>query len=542
MPPAITKALTRVKETLAGFSVPQKTIAGIGIAVLVLGGIALSSWVSKPSLTPLFSGLEAEDAAAIVDQLNGSGVEYELTDNGRTILVPEEDVYTQRLAAASSGLPAGESGGYTLLDSMGVTSSEFQQSVTYKRAIEGELAKTISAMKGVKTAAVQLAIPEESVFVSEKENPTASVFLETASGKELSANQVDAIVHLTSAAVTGMTTADVAVIDQDGRTLSAIGVGTGSNSQKASEYEARIQDNVQKMLDKVLGPGNATVMVAAEMSNSNSERLAESYGPAEEGTPARDEKTSSETKTGGATTQAGVLGTEQVVDDTAAGDYSKIESTKNNPINKVVESTTTPAGALARQTIAVAVSRDAAGGVDAEQVEALVESAAGINDARGDRVTVEFLAFNNQAAQDAEEALAAERAEREAAEAAELMQTAIIGGSVVLVAAGAGVTWLLITRRRKKAAAEAEEAAAAVAELASLAHSDTETEDVVELATASVEPAAAIEISEVDMDAEVEPTQVTIDRRRVEVSNFAKNNPMKAAEHLRTIIRNGPEQ
>ena len=146
MPTPLSSAATRLGDAVKSFTIAQRTIAIIGVAVLVLGGIALTSWLSKPSYTPLFSGLGGEDASTIVDQLQTDGVPYELTEGGGTILVPEESVYDQRIKAASAGLPSSSTGGYSLLDDMGVTSSEFQQSTTYKRALEGELAATVSAM------------------------------------------------------------------------------------------------------------------------------------------------------------------------------------------------------------------------------------------------------------------------------------------------------------------------------------------------------------------------------------------------------------
>jgi flagellar M-ring protein FliF len=171
MPQAVTNVFQRIGRVIAGFSLAQRTIAIIGVAVLALGIVALSSWLSRPTYTPLFSGMSASDANAVVEQLRSSSVPYELADGGATVLVPEKDVYDQRLAAASAGLPGSSSGGYSLLDKMGVTTSEFQQSVTFKRAIEGELAATISSIKGVTAASVQLAIPEESVFVSGDRRP-----------------------------------------------------------------------------------------------------------------------------------------------------------------------------------------------------------------------------------------------------------------------------------------------------------------------------------------------------------------------------------
>ncbi len=116
----------------------------------------------------------------MVDQLSSEGVQYELTDGGSTVLVPADQLYSMRLKLAAAGLPANEDGdGYSLLDGMSMTSSEFQQQTTYQRAIEGELAKTIGAMQGVDSASVKLALPTDSVFVSEQQDPTASVFIRT---------------------------------------------------------------------------------------------------------------------------------------------------------------------------------------------------------------------------------------------------------------------------------------------------------------------------------------------------------------------------
>ncbi|MBW8871171.1 MAG: flagellar M-ring protein FliF, partial [Leifsonia sp.] len=262
MPQQVTGFLRRLGDTIRGFSVAQRVIAIIGVAVVALGITGISLWASQPSYTPLFSGVAASDASAIVDQLRTDGVPYQLTDGGATILVPQEKVYDERLKAASAGLPASTTGGYSLLDKMGVTSSEFQQNVTYKRAMEGELGNTIAAMKGVKAASVRLAIPEDTVFAAEKKDPTASVFVETQSGVTLSADQVQAIVHLTSAAVPAMKPTDVAVVDADGTVLSTVGGGaTGGADKQASDYETRVKSAVQEMLDKVVGAGNATVAV-----------------------------------------------------------------------------------------------------------------------------------------------------------------------------------------------------------------------------------------------------------------------------------------
>jgi len=237
MPPQITAFFQRFGAGLKSFTAGQRTIAVIGAALLVVGIVALSAWLTRPVLTPLFSGLQTTDANGIVEQLRKDNVQYELSDGGSTILVPQDKVYDERLKAAAAGLPTAAATGYSLLDKMGVTSSEFQQSVTYKRALEGELASTISAMDGVKTAAVRLAIPEKTVFVSKAPDTTASVFIETDAGAALTGDKVQAIVHLTSAAIENLKPSNVSVVDSQGNVLSTVGGGTaGSSTKQARDF------------------------------------------------------------------------------------------------------------------------------------------------------------------------------------------------------------------------------------------------------------------------------------------------------------------
>lgn len=533
MPPAVTSAFGRLRAAIGSFTLAQRTIAIIGVAAVLLGGFALASWLTRPTLTPLFSGLSAEDASAVVEQLRGAAVTYELADGGSTVLVPESAVYEQRLAAAAAGLPQGTSDGYSLLDSMGVTSSEFQQSVTYKRAIEGELARTIASLDGVATASVQLAIPEESVFVSQTIAPTASVFLETRDGRALSGSQIDAIVHLTSAAVSGMSPDDVAVIDSEGRTLSRIGGdGTGDGEQLASAYETRVAGSIQQLLDAVVGSGNATVTVAAEMERASTERIDETYTPVE-GAPPRTEQTSTENYTGGGA-ETGVLGPDAVAGGvTGDGTYESTQVSRENVVNKSTESTTTPAGAVARQSVAVAVDQDAAELVDLAQVTALVTSAAGIDAGRGDEVTVEFVAFSQVGAEAAQAALEAARAAEEAERTAELVRTGVIAGVAAIAVIAATVVSVAVTRRRR-AAVEPEplELTPVADPFDALAHG---------LAFEQVTQAPTTPVLTIDPDPEPEPepepAQVTLDRRRAEISDLARRDPARTADLLRGFLR-----
>jgi flagellar M-ring protein FliF len=442
----MTGAGTRALGAIREFTIAQRTIALIGVGVLVLGGIALSAFLSTPTMSPLFSGLSGSDASAIVQQLDKDGVEYNLTDGGGTILVPTDKVDAERIAAAAAGLPSEGTSGYSLLDDMGVTASEFQQNVTYKRAIEGELAKTIESIDGVRTASVQLAIPKESVFVSETSDPTASVFIDTVT--TLSADQIQAIVHLTSASVDGLKADNVSVVDAKGNVLSAVGGVATSGSDVAASYEASVRSKVQSMLDTLLGPGNSTVAVTADISSATGERVTETY-TVPDGSPTLSEQTTTEGYGGGTgdttTPATGPLGSSvDTTSNVAAGDatdtstngaYDSQTSVKNNALNKTTETSTLPVGEISRQTISVAVNADSATSVDTTQIRDLVAGAAGIDQSRGDKVTVEAASFSTAAATQAEEALKASEAAKGSDSLMNLITTAVVvvGGIIALI-------------------------------------------------------------------------------------------------------------
>jgi flagellar M-ring protein FliF len=535
MPQAVTGVFQRLGAAVRGFTLAQRTIAIIGVAVLAMGAIALGTWLTRPQLAPLFTGLTASDANAVVEQLRGAGVPYELADGGATVLVPQEQVYDQRLVAASAGLPSESADGYTLLDDMGVTTSEFQQSVTYKRAIEGELARTIGSLDGVGAASVHLAIPEESVFVSETVDPTASVFVETQGGTTLSPQQVEAIIHLTSAAISGMKAENVAVIDQAGQTLSAVGVGTtGSTGQQASEYEQRVAGSIQQMLDRVVGAGKATVTVAAELSNETSERTSETYTNPE-GAPPSTEQTKTESYTGGAG-GTGVLGPDNIAvpEGDGGGSYESTETTRNNVVNRETETVTTPAGGITRQTVSVAVDADAAAGMDAATLEDLVATAAGFDAQRGDQVTVELVAFSTAGADAAQRALLEAKQAEEAERMDELMRTMLIAGAIAVPLIAAVVVFAIRSRRRTPVAEPAP--FELTAETLLLSQPDPEPVAAAPVPTPiESAPTARLQLDP-DPEPEDEPDQLVLERQRTELEALARRDPQKTAEVLRTLI------
>ncbi|CAM5433142.1 flagellar basal-body MS-ring/collar protein FliF [Leifsonia shinshuensis] len=526
MPQQVTSFFRRLGDTIRGFSVAQRVIAVIGVAVIGLGAAGLAMWASQPSYTPLFSGLQAADASAIVDQLRTDGVPYQLTDGGGTILVPQEKVYDERLKAASAGLPTSTTNGYSLLDKMGVTSSEFQQSVTYKRAMEGELANTISAMKGVKTASVRLAIPADTVFTSQKQDPTASVFIEPQAGVTLSSDQVQAIVHLTSAAVTGMQPTDVSVVDANGNVLSTVGAGaTGGADKQANDYESRVKTAVQDMLDKVVGAGNATVAVAADVSNESAQRTTEQY-TTPTNAPATSETTQKETYTGSGGSAAGVLGPDNIAvpnGSSGNGTFNSESSTKDNAVDKVTEQRTIPAGAVTRQTVSVAVNSDAVSNVSANELRNMVNAAAGINTARGDSVSVQLVPFSKTGATEAAKAIQEAKDAAAADQLTGIIRSSIIGAAIV---AAAIIAFALFRRSRKRAAEDAELEAERAESLAMEASPFP----------VALDPAPPTVPMQLDPLPDPTAPELEAERRRQEIEALAERDPQKTAEFLRSLM------
>jgi flagellar M-ring protein FliF len=536
---------------IKAFTVAQRTLAILAIAILVLGGVFLTSYLTKPTYTPLFTGLAATDASAVVSQLQTDGVQYQLSDGGSTILVPNSAVYSERLKVAAAGLPADNTQGYALLDQMGVTSSEFQQNVTYKRAIEGELAKTIEAMDGVKTASVQLAIPQETVFSDDKKDPTASVFVAEMPGVTLASSQVEAIVHLTSASIEGMKATDVSVVDASGNVLSTVGGGTtGSSSQQQSAYQTQVQSNVQAMLDKVVGPGNSTVVVAADMSQNSGTKVTESYSTPTGGAEPLSETSTKETYggsgAGSSTGTTGVLGPDNIAVPSgsattgASGSgsgYDNESSTKNNAVDKTTESTTIPSGTLTKQTVSVAINSKVASKLNLGNINDLVAKAAGIDPTRGDSLSVQTVDFNSAGASQAKAALAAADAQAAAAGRMQLIKTGIIAAAIGIPLI---LALFLLTRRGRRPEREDIDlgelrASNAASEAGTWPGSPQMSLDDVEARRLLESGGGPQTAPTVQLPSLGEEGQ-TMERKRAEIDALAGSDPDRTAELLRGLL------
>jgi flagellar M-ring protein FliF len=458
----VTGALARLQRTFASFTAGQKVTAVLGAAALLFAAVLTFQWASAPSYVPLFNNLAPADASAIVDQLESEGTAYELTDGGATILVPNEVVYDARIRLSGEGLPADDTSGYALLDDQGLDTSQFQEQTDFKRAMEGELADTIEALDGVDTAVVHLAMPQKEIFADEQEPTTASVLLGNQPGFTMAPEQVQAVVHLVSSSIEGLEPDNVTVADATGQVLSAPGdsfsAAADSQAQQVEAFEQRTSDSVQQMLDQVVGTGNSTVQVTAQLNFDKTVTNTTRYF-ADPETPPLAETSTTETYTApGQTGPGGVVGPDGALDPTAgaaAGDgdtsYKKKSLTADNGVNKSVEQREAAPGSVGSLHVAIVMDTQAIGGIQADSVADLVSSGLGIDPKRGDTVEVQAMPFDRSA----EEAAAAEIAAADAADQkAEMMSMARTGAVALLVLLLLVGAWLR-NRKRTKARKEA---------------------------------------------------------------------------------------
>ncbi|GIV53636.1 MAG: hypothetical protein KatS3mg039_0154 [Candidatus Kapaibacterium sp.] len=255
-------------------------LAAIGIVVAVI----ISS--SSQPMQVLFSDLDPKDAAAIVEKLKEQNIPYELGDGGTTVRVPQSQVYELRLALAREGLPAGSTVGYEIFDRTNLGMSDFVQKLNHKRALEGELQKTIASFDEVQKVRVMIVLPEKALFEKDQKKPTASVLLHLKSGRSLSKLNIEGIQNLVASSVEGLSPADVTVVDQHGQILSqapretsTLAGLTATQYEQQQKVESYLTSRVQSLLDGVLGPGNSVVRVSAELDFTQREQTRENYDP-----------------------------------------------------------------------------------------------------------------------------------------------------------------------------------------------------------------------------------------------------------------------
>jgi len=261
---------TQLTEAWQNLSPPRK----LGLAVLMVAAVAgiifFITWAQTPEYAAAFTDINAQDGAAIVEYLKENNITYQLSTGGTTISVPSNQVHEVRLALAGQGLPGEGAVGMELFDNTNLGMTEFTQQVNYQRALEGELARTISSLNAVQSTRVHIVIPQPSLFTEEEEPTTASVVVNLEPNQRLGQEQVRAITHLVSSAVEGLDPTSLTIVDMDGNVLAdgseagaSSGVALSANQLDAQrKFEQDMERRVETMLENVLGPDKAVVRVS----------------------------------------------------------------------------------------------------------------------------------------------------------------------------------------------------------------------------------------------------------------------------------------
>ena len=260
---------------------PKPLQLGIAAAIMALI-VVLLLWGREPEYRTLFSSLEDRDGGAIVTALTQMNVPYKFSDNGSAILVPADRVHETRLQLAEQGLPRGGTVGFELLDQARFGASQFSEQITYQRALEGELISSIQALQAVQEARVHLAIPRESLFVRERQAPTASVLLTLYPGRALSETQVSAITWLVSSSVPNLSAENVSVVDQNGRLLTSPtgeAAADGNRRSLVNDIEQRAVQRILTLLSPLLGSSNVRAQASADVDFAQREQTSEVYRP-----------------------------------------------------------------------------------------------------------------------------------------------------------------------------------------------------------------------------------------------------------------------
>ncbi len=328
---------------LQGLTLRQKISITVVATVVVVGLILLVIWVNKPGMGVLFSNLASQDANKIVEKLREKTIPYELSDGGKTILVPQNQIYELRLTLSGEGLPQSSVIGYEIFDKTNLGVSDFVQKLNYRRALEGELARTIAQLEEVEGARVHIVLPEKTLFKEDQKPATASVILKLRSEGRLRQENIQGISHLIASSVEGLEVNNVTILDSRGNLLSTNQNTNTLAALSSTQYELQrnvenyLASKAQSLIDGVVGSGNAIVRVNAELDFKQAQRTIEQYDPS---TVVRSEQNIQE---------------KSVISDTLPPS-SKNNQITNYEIGKTVEHVVDNVGSIKRLSVAVLVN------------------------------------------------------------------------------------------------------------------------------------------------------------------------------------------
>jgi flagellar M-ring protein FliF len=433
------KNFTQLGQQLAGIwkqlGLNQRVSIFVATVAVVGGLSALAFWSSRPEYSLLYGKLDEGEASKVIAALDEAKVPYEISRGGGAIMVPADKVYQVRMQMAGKGIPRGEGVGFEIFDKANFGISDFVQRANYTRAVQGELARTISQLDQVETARVMIVMPENRLLSDAQRKPTASVFVRVKGNGQLPSSAVNSIRFLVANSVEGLQASNVSVVDNMGNVLSQnedndSAAGLSNNQLTARRnFEQYLSKKAEGMLEKVLGPGQAVVRVSAEINWDTTTRTEEKYDPDGQiarSTTVNDEDTETATVTTGGAPGA-TANTDTNSDDgspktnvVAAAPVNtsrtrKKVSTSAYEINRIKSEVVEPAGGLKRLTTAVFVAQRMEGEgaarkavprtpAEVESLKHIVQGALGLqttgDSVRQDEIVLEEMPFNDQPARE----------------------------------------------------------------------------------------------------------------------------------------------
>jgi flagellar M-ring protein FliF len=281
--------LTQFRDIWQRFNAVQKAILGSAFILMFAGVLVVISLqavnATDSRMATLYANMDVSGAADITAFLNENKYDYKLDNDGRTILVPKENLYEVRMSLARAGLPRAQGKGYELFDKNQLGMTDFAQNLNYRRAVESELARSIETFNEIEQARLHISIPKQTLFMDKKEEATASVIVKLRPGGDLNDRQVKGIQHLVASAIEGLKARQVTVLDAEGAMLTKgyadneVAELTDHNMELRRSAEAYLRRQVISILEGALGPNKATVTVSADLDFDRISRTVESYDP-----------------------------------------------------------------------------------------------------------------------------------------------------------------------------------------------------------------------------------------------------------------------
>jgi flagellar M-ring protein FliF len=380
-------------------------VLGASVVGTLVLTFLLMQMAGAPSYDTVAAGLNPADTSKLTAALDEKGISYKISNNGTGIQVQADQMSDAKIALAEKGLPGQTQPGYELFDKQKLGSSDFQQQVTYQRALEGELARTIGQVNGIQGAQVQLVLPQEELFANEQSSAKAAVLL-AGSADTVDASSIRGIANIVSSSVKGLKTENVTITDASGKMLWPNGNGDGeltSNVKQAAEarYNRELEATLGAMLAQSIGVGKSVVRVSSDLNVDRATKDELVYG--KKAVPAESES-ETEGLEGGAAGGAGASGASANIPSYAAGangggssNYDRKSKKTKWLVDKTVTRTVVAPGQVNRLNVALMVDAS----VPAAQLAGLksaVASAAGINPDRGDVLSVSAVKFAKQPA------------------------------------------------------------------------------------------------------------------------------------------------